>query len=87
MIGRVAYLSMHTTPLAQPGIGDAGGMNVYIDRLARTMAGRGIKVEVFTRRTDPAQRDGVIRALGSMVAHRSAGLERPPSPAPPANGV
>jgi D-inositol-3-phosphate glycosyltransferase len=75
MISRVAYLSMHTTPLAQPGIGDAGGMNVYIDRLARTMAARGIEVEVFTRRTDPAQPEDVMVAEGYRVVHITAGPE------------
>lgn len=29
--------SMHTSPLAQPGTGDAGGMNVYIDRSLRAL--------------------------------------------------
>jgi len=49
MIERVVYLSMHTSPLLQPGYGDAGGMNVYIDELSRTMAARGVEVDVFTR--------------------------------------
>lgn len=49
MIERVAYLSIHTSPLATPGAGDAGGMNVYLHELAQTMAGRGVQVEVFTR--------------------------------------
>lgn len=49
MIERVAYVSMHTSPLFQPGHGDAGGMNVYLDRLSRTMAARGTAVTVFTR--------------------------------------
>ena len=53
MIDRVAYVSMHTSPLLQPGVGDAGGMNVYIDGLARTMAARGVEVDVYTRRDDP----------------------------------
>ncbi len=44
---------MHTSPLLQPGTGDAGGMNVYLDRLARTMARRGIEITTFTRRADP----------------------------------
>ena len=48
MINRVAYLSIHTSPLASPGSGDAGGMNVYIDELSRTMAARGVVVDVFT---------------------------------------
>lgn len=49
MIKNVAYVAMHTSPLNQPGVGDAGGMNVYLDRLARTMARRGVNVTVFTR--------------------------------------
>lgn len=54
MIRRVAFLSLHTSPLVQPGSGDAGGMNVYIDELARTMVHRGVEVDVFTRATaDP----------------------------------
>lgn len=52
MITDVAYISMHTSPLHLPGHGDAGGMNVYLDRLSRTMAGRGVRVVVFTRRVD-----------------------------------
>ncbi len=43
---------MHTSPLHQPGRGDAGGMNVYLDRLSRTMADRDVDVTVFTRRAD-----------------------------------
>lgn len=52
MISEVAYITMHTSPLIQPGTGDAGGMNVYLDRLSRTMAGRDVDVTVFTRRND-----------------------------------
>ncbi len=52
MISEVAYIAMHTSPLIQPGTGNAGGMNVYLDRLSRTMAERGVRVTVFTRRTD-----------------------------------
>ena len=47
---RIATISLHTSPLAQPGTGDAGGMNVYIAQTARRLARRGIEVEVFTRR-------------------------------------
>ncbi|MBP1633051.1 MAG: D-inositol-3-phosphate glycosyltransferase [Acidobacteria bacterium] len=49
MIERVAFLSIHTSPLASPGTGDAGGMNVYVHELATTLAGRGVQVDVFTR--------------------------------------
>jgi D-inositol-3-phosphate glycosyltransferase len=50
-------------------------MNVYIDRLARTMAGRGIEVDVFTRRIDPAQPEDVVVAPGYRVVHVAAGPE------------
>jgi D-inositol-3-phosphate glycosyltransferase len=49
LIDRVAFLTIHTSPLAAPGTGDAGGMNVYVHELAETLAGRGVQVDVFTR--------------------------------------
>jgi D-inositol-3-phosphate glycosyltransferase len=48
LIERVAFLSIHTSPLATPGAADAGGMNVYVHELATTLAGRGVQVDVFT---------------------------------------
>jgi len=56
---RVAMLAVHTSPLAQPGTGDAGGMNVYVARLAEALARRGADVEIFTRRTASGQPDVV----------------------------
>jgi D-inositol-3-phosphate glycosyltransferase len=53
MISSVAYIAMHSSPLLQPGTGDAGGMNVYLDRLSRTMAERNVDVTVFTRSFNP----------------------------------
>src|SRR4029453_11651845 len=46
---RVAVLSVHTSPLDQPGTGDSGGMNVYIPAAADRLAARGLDVDVFTR--------------------------------------
>jgi D-inositol-3-phosphate glycosyltransferase len=46
---RIATISMHTSPLDQPGTGDAGGLNVYVVEVARQLARRGIEVEIFTR--------------------------------------
>lgn len=77
MIERVVYLSMHTSPLLQPGSGDAGGMNVYIDGLARTMVDRGVAVDVFTRRSDRTQPALVEVIPGYRVFHVDAG---PPEP-------
>ncbi|MDQ1249405.1 MAG: D-inositol-3-phosphate glycosyltransferase [Actinomycetota bacterium] len=52
---RVAMLSLHTSPLSQPGTGDAGGMNVYVWEVSRRLAAAGVAVEVFTRATDSSQ--------------------------------
>ncbi|GAA4845162.1 D-inositol-3-phosphate glycosyltransferase [Saccharopolyspora rosea] len=48
---RAAVFSLHTSPLEQPGTGDAGGMNVYIAQTARRLAEFGTEVEIFTRAT------------------------------------
>ena len=50
-VRRAAVLSVHTSPLDQPGTGDAGGMNVYIVEVARRLAQAGVEVEIFTRAT------------------------------------
>jgi D-inositol-3-phosphate glycosyltransferase len=47
-------ITMHTSPLATPGVGDAGGLNVYVAEVSRRLGERGIKVDVFTRAEDPA---------------------------------
>ncbi|WP_457973554.1 glycosyltransferase [Arthrobacter sp. D1-17] len=49
LIRRVAFLSLHTSPLEQPGSGDAVGMNVYIRSLASALAASGVEVGIFTR--------------------------------------
>ncbi|MDR6413651.1 D-inositol-3-phosphate glycosyltransferase [Pseudarthrobacter sulfonivorans] len=55
LIRRVALLSLHTSPMEQPGSGDAGGMNVYIRELASALAETGVEVEIFTRSTSAKQ--------------------------------
>ncbi|MGV4929746.1 D-inositol-3-phosphate glycosyltransferase [Streptomyces sp. BHT-5-2] len=70
---RVAMLSVHTSPLHQPGTGDAGGMNVYIVELARKLAALGIEVEIFTRATTAALPPSVELAPGVLVRHVAAG--------------
>jgi D-inositol-3-phosphate glycosyltransferase len=46
---RVAVISLHTSPLDQPGTGESGGMNVYVREAAERLGQRGIAVDVFTR--------------------------------------
>ncbi|NUT44868.1 MAG: D-inositol-3-phosphate glycosyltransferase, partial [Thermoactinospora sp.] len=70
---RVAMLSVHTSPLHQPGTGDAGGMNVYIVELAKRLAAIGIEVEIFTRATSAALPPSVELAPGVLVRHVAAG--------------
>ena len=55
LIRRVAFLSLHTSPMEQPGSGDAGGMNVYVRGLASALAATGVEVEIFTRSTSAEQ--------------------------------
>jgi len=70
---RVAVLSVHTSPLAQPGTGDAGGMNVYVLQSALHMARRGVEVEIFTRATSSADQPLVRVAPGVTVRNVVAG--------------
>jgi D-inositol-3-phosphate glycosyltransferase len=70
---RVCLLSVHTSPLEQPGTGDAGGMNVYIVETARRMAARGVDVEIFTRATSSENPPVVELAPGVLVRHVVAG--------------
>ncbi|MGH3316468.1 MAG: D-inositol-3-phosphate glycosyltransferase [Nocardioidaceae bacterium] len=70
---RVAMLSVHTSPLDQPGTGDAGGMNVYVIELAKQLADLDMAVEVFTRATSSELPDLVEVAPGVSVRHVSAG--------------
>ncbi|HEX3829401.1 MAG TPA: D-inositol-3-phosphate glycosyltransferase [Sporichthyaceae bacterium] len=70
---RVATISVHTSPLEQPGSGDAGGMNVYVLEVAKRLAGAGVEVEIFTRATASDQDPTVELAPGLTVRHVSAG--------------
>ncbi len=75
-VGRVAAFSVHTSPLAPPGRGDGGGMNVYVSSLASALTRAGVECDVFTRRTDD-EPEIVTVAPGLRVVHLDAG---PPGP-------
>ena len=70
---RVTVLSMHTSPLAQPGTGDGGGMNVYVRELSTALARAGVVCDVFTR----SDREGLAPIVniepGLRVHHVEAG--------------
>ena len=70
---RIAVLSIHTSPLDQPGTGDAGGMNVYVVETARRLAESGIEVEIFTRATASNLAPVIDFMPGVKVRHVTAG--------------
>jgi D-inositol-3-phosphate glycosyltransferase len=70
---RVAMLSVHTSPLAQPGTGDGGGMNVYVRALGAALARAGVAVDVLTRSEHPEQPPSVEVEPGFRVLHVPAG--------------
>ena len=76
-VERVGLISVHTSPLDQPGEGDGGGLNVYVREVARRMGARGVEVDVFTRRTDPTQPETVTIAPGVSLHHLDAGPAQP----------
>lgn len=72
-VRRLAVLSVHTSPLDAPGMGDAGGMNVYILETAKRLALRDVEVDIFTRATSPEQPSSVEVTAGVTVHHVAAG--------------
>ena len=73
MTGRIAVLMVHTSPLEQPGIGDAGGMNIYVVESAQRMAAMGVAVDIFTRRTHATETDTVEISPGVRVRYFDCG--------------
>jgi D-inositol-3-phosphate glycosyltransferase len=70
---RLAVLSLHTSPLAQPGTGDGGGMNVYVRELTSALARTGVACDVFTRAWSPDLPATVDVEPGLRVHHVPAG--------------
>lgn len=75
---RISVLSLHTSPVAQPGQGDAGGMNVYVDQSVRALAAAGHRVDVFT--ADPGGLDGTGGSAEVAVDGAGAGRGRGAGP-------
>src|SRR5690348_3826842 len=70
---RVAIISVHTSPLEQPGTGDAGGLNIYVVEVAKLLADRGVEVDIFTRAVSRDQPPVVELTPGVLVRHIEAG--------------
>lgn len=70
----IVMVAMHTSPLAQPGQGDAGGLNVYVRNLSKALIQQGHQVLAFTRKTSAAEGPVVVDATtGSQVIPVAAG--------------
>jgi D-inositol-3-phosphate glycosyltransferase len=74
---RIAMVSEHASPLADPGGPDAGGQNVHVRELSRALAAAGHEVTVFTRRDNPYRPAIVSLQPGVTVRHVVAGPARP----------
>jgi len=73
VVQRAAVLSLHTSPLAQPGSGDSGGMNVYVRELVSALSQAGVECTTYTRRTSADQPEVVAVEPGHRVVHVPAG--------------
>ncbi len=73
MVTRLAVLSLHSSPLVQPGTGDSGGMNVYVRELTSALAQAGVHTDVFVRRWHADLPAEVEVEPGVRVVHVDAG--------------
>lgn len=69
----IALLAYHACPLAAPGQGKSGGMNVHVRELARAMSNLGVPVDIFTRVHDEQASDAAEIADNVRVVHIPSG--------------
>ena len=73
MKSRIATLMVHTSPLEQAGVGDAGGMNVYVIENSIKMASAGVEIDIFTRTEKSGLTEAVKISEGVTLHHLEAG--------------
>lgn len=71
---RVAVISLHTSPLLQPGSGDSGGMNVYVREIVSSLSQAGLECTTYTR----ADREGLPAEVWVEPNHRVVYVEAGP---------
>ncbi len=71
---RVAVISLHTSPLLQPGVGDSGGMNVYVREMVSSLSQAGVECTTYTR----ADREGLPYEVVVEPNHRVVFVEAGP---------
>lgn len=77
---RIAMVSGHASPLADPGGSRWGGQTGHVDALSRALGAAGHEVEVWTRRDSPGLSASVLLHPGVTLRHIDAG---PPVPLDP----
>ena len=83
VVQRAAVISLHTSPLLQPGSGDSGGMNVYVRELGSALAQAGVETTTFTRADRDGLPDEIVVEPGHRVVHIQAGPHHLPKEALP----
>lgn len=81
VVQRVAVISLHTSPLAQPGSGDSGGMNVYVRELVSSLAQAGLHCTTYTRADRADVPPELMVEPGHRVVHIEAGPHHLPKEA------
>jgi D-inositol-3-phosphate glycosyltransferase len=71
---RVAVISLHTSPLLQPGSGDSGGMNVYVREIGSSLSHAGLECTTYTR----ADREGLPAEVLVEPNHKVVFIEAGP---------
>lgn len=82
-VRRVAVISLHTSPLLQPGSGDSGGMNVYVRELVSSLAQSGVECTTYTRADQADMPPEVFVEPNHRVVHIEAGPHHLPKEALP----
>ena len=72
-VQRIAFIAYHACPLAAPGQGKSGGMNVYVRQLAAAMGGHSVAVDIFTRCHPGDEGEVEEFAPGVRVVHLPGG--------------
>src|SRR5680860_1677821 len=74
LMRRIAVISLHTSPLLQPGSGDSGGMNVYVREMVSSLSQAGVECTTYTR----ADRDDLPPEVWVEPNHRVVYIQAGP---------
>src|SRR5699024_8517117 len=70
---RIAFISIHASPLALIGGIDSGGQNVYVSELSQELAASGYLIDIYTRKDKTDLPEVIQWKPGVRVIHIKAG--------------